>query len=118
MSNGPAWGIGEYVMDSGHCPAREFVDKLTGRHRDDALALLSLLRERGATLRPPHSKLVERGLFELRGHQVRIFYTFRPGRRVVLLDGIIKKQDDIPRDVLKRVRRYLKDVEATDAEDG
>ena len=31
---------------------------------------------------------------------MRIFYTFRPGRRIVLLDGIVKKRDQIPRDVL------------------
>jgi capsular polysaccharide biosynthesis protein len=43
-------------------------------------------------------------LYELRKYQVRIFYTFRPGRRVVLLDGIVKKQDKIPADVLKRLR--------------
>jgi len=35
----------------------------------------------------------------------------------VLLDGIIKKQDKIPRDVLKRVRRYMQEVEIAE-EDG
>jgi hypothetical protein len=56
--------------------------------------------------------MVETGLFELRGHQVRIFYMFLPGRRVVLLDGMIKKQDEIPPEVLKRVRGYRAAVEA------
>ena len=31
---------------------------------------------------------------------------FLPGRRVVLLDGEIKKRDDIPPKALKRVRGY------------
>jgi hypothetical protein len=66
----------------------------------------------------PTRKLVDAGLFELRGHQVRIFYTFRPGRRIVLLDGMIKKRDDIPRAVLKRVRGYLAEVEALGDEAG
>jgi len=109
-----AWTVGEFVMDSGHCPIRQFLAGLTGRHDQEALALLAALREFGAALRPPRSKLVETGLFELRGHQVRMFYMFRPGRRIVLLDGIIKKQDEIPRDVLKRVRRYMKEVEASE----
>jgi hypothetical protein len=109
---GAAWVIGEYVMASGHCPIRDFLGTLSGRHREDATALLQFLRERGAALRLPHSKPLETGLFELRGHQVRIFYTFRPGRRIVLLDGMIKKRDEIPRDVVKRVRRYLKEVQA------
>jgi hypothetical protein len=37
---------------------------------------------------------------------------------VVLLDGIIKKQDEIPRDVIKRLRRYVKDVEASEEASG
>lgn len=49
---------------------------------------------------------------------MRIFYTFRPGRRIVLLGGMIKKRDEIPRDVLKRVRRYLHEVEALDEAGG
>lgn len=112
------WVIGEYVLASGHCPIRDFLASLSGRHQEEAVALLALLRERGATLRPPHSKLVETGLFELRGHQVRIFYTFRPARRIVVLDGMIKKRDEIQRDVLKRVRWYLKEVERMEGEVG
>ena len=50
------------------------------------------------------------GLYELRGNQVRIFYMFRPGRKVVILDGIVKKQDKIPKDTLRRVRKYRRDV--------
>lgn len=38
----------------------------------------------------------------------------RPGRRVVLLDGIVKKQDEIPDDVLTRVRAIERAVEAAD----
>jgi hypothetical protein len=44
------------------------------------------------------------GLFEMRGRQVRIFYTFRIGRRIVLLDAMVKKRDDIPPEILARVR--------------
>lgn len=46
------------------------------------------------------------------GFQVPMFYIFRPGRRVVVLDGIPKKQDAIPRDVLDRMRAYRRDVES------
>ena len=66
----------------------------------------------------PHSKQVESGLWELRGHQVRIFYTFRPDRRIALLDGIIKKQDEIPRDVLDRLRNMAQEIRALDVREG
>ena len=41
---------------------------------------------------------------------MRIFYTFRPGRVIVLLDGIIKQRGDIPPAVLARVRRFCREV--------
>ena len=50
------------------------------------------------------------GLFELRGKQIRIFYMFLPNRVAVLLDGEIKKRDDIPAKTLARVRGYQREV--------
>ena len=61
------------------------------RDHADAAALLEWLRIRGNQLREPQSKSLGEGLFELRGKQVRIFYVFRPGRRAVVLGGIVKK---------------------------
>ncbi len=104
------WAILEYTADSGACPIREFLEALKGRNEEEALALLARLRADGNQLRRPTSGFVDEKLFELRGHQVRIFYTFLSGRRIVLLDGMIKKQNRIPKDVLKRVRRYRDEV--------
>jgi len=72
-------------------------------------------RKVGNQLRPPRSEPLGDGLFELRGHQVRIFYGFRPGRRIVLLDGMVKKRDKIPTRVLERVRGYQQEVRTKDA---
>lgn len=44
-----------------------------------------------------------------------IFYVFRPGRRVMLLDGMIKKRNKIPGAVRARVQGYQRQVEALDA---
>ena len=46
----------------------------------------------------------------MRGKEVRMFYMFLPKRVVVLLDGEIKKRDDIPKKTLDRVRSQQKDV--------
>jgi hypothetical protein len=90
---------------------RAFISGLTDdRAFDEAAALIKLVRERGNLLRKPRSEPLGNGLFELRGKQVRIFYVFRPGRRIVLLDGMIKKRDDIPPDVLNRLRQLQKEV--------
>lgn len=90
---------------------RDFVSALANdRAFDEAAALIKLVRERGNTLPEPRSKPLGDGLFELRGKSVRIFYVFRPERRIVLLDGMIKKRDDIPREVMERLRRLQKKV--------
>jgi hypothetical protein len=90
---------------------RDFLSALNdNRAFDEAAALIKLVRERGNTLREPRSKSLGDGLFELRGKSVRIFYIFRPDRRVVLLDGMVKKRTDIPLDVIERLRRFQREV--------
>ena len=84
-----------------------FLAGLQGRPKDEAVALLELIERRGNQVREPKSKAIGGGLFELRGHQVRLLYAFRPGKRVVIFDGTIKKQDALPADLVRRVERML-----------
>lgn len=108
------WKLEEYTAPNGDKPVLTFLTGLEGKHKRQAIALIELLRERGNTIREPQSKMVETGLFELRGHQVRIFYVFLPGQRIVLLDGIVKKKDEIPATALKRVRAYRQALEESE----
>jgi len=105
MSSGP-WVIDVFRTKKGEALVWAFVAALTGRDRKEAIALVKLLEEQGNALRRPQSGILGEGLFELRGKQIRIFYMFLPGQRVVLLDGEIKKRDDIPPKTLKRMRDY------------
>ncbi len=104
------WTIDAYETESGDQPAWSFIAGLEGRNRVEAIALVKLLEERGNRLRRPHSGALGDGLFELRGKEVRLFYTFVPGRVVVVLDSEIKKRNDIPRATLARVRGYQRKV--------
>jgi hypothetical protein len=113
-SSPPPWTLERFVLDSGESPVQTFLEGLGGRGRVDALALLKLLAEQGNALKMPHSKSLGQGLFELRAGPVRLFYAFRPGRRVVLLDGMVKKRQEIPPGVLKGVRRYQRALETTE----
>lgn len=110
-----SWAIEEYVTPGGRNLARRFVDGLSGRNREEAFALLTLLAERGNTVGLPHSKALGGGLLELRGRQVRLFYTFRPGRRITLLDGMIKKRGDLPAEMVDRLRGLVAQVEGMGA---
>ncbi len=98
------WTLVFYQTASGQRPAQRFVEQLPEPARAVAAALLLALRERGNQLRAPHSKPLGDGLFELRSvpHGIRIFYMFLPGKRIVLLDGVVKKRDEIGTALLAR----------------
>ena len=69
----PDWVIDWYTTPGGERPLQRF---LRGLERDEtllagALALLELLKVRGNALRPPRSRSLGEGLFELRAHPGR-----------------------------------------------
>jgi len=105
------WRIDDYEEAGGHSPVRDFIRGLEQADKAESAALIKLLQELGNQIRPPRSRALGQGLFELRGKQVRIFYVYLPGQRAVLLDGIVKKREDIPPDVLERVRRLQKETQ-------
>lgn len=100
----PRWTIDACETDAGNAPAWAFIRQLEGRDKVEAFALVKLLEAQGSLLRRPHSGALGDGLFELRGKQVRLFYVFLRGRVIVLLDGEVKKRDDIPPRTLARMR--------------
>ena len=114
------WNLAFYRTPRGERPAATFVEQLPEPARAEVAALLAALRERGNLLRPPHSKALGNGLFELRSlkHAVRVFYMFLPGQQIVLLGGIVKKRDDIPAAVLRRIRLLQSEVLASKREGG
>jgi len=105
------WAVDVYETDKGEKLAWAFIESLEGRNKAEAIALVKLLEEKGNALRRPQSGALGKGLFELRGKEVRIFYMFLPNRVAVLLDGEVKKRDDIPAKTVERMRGYQKDVE-------
>ena len=107
------WTVEDFERARENFPIRTFLGALEGRNAREAAALLARLAARGNQIRPPDSESVtgQRNLLELRGHQVRIFYCFLPGRVIVLLDGTIKKQDKIPPTDVRRVLGYRDEVE-------
>jgi hypothetical protein len=116
MAASGQWTVEWYTTPAGEKPLKAFLEDLEENEENlaSALSLLELLELRGNALRPPRSESLGGGLFELRAHPrpVRIFYIFEPGRRIVVLDGVVKKQDRIAGDVLRRIRSYQRDAES------
>jgi phage-related protein len=105
-----------YESAAGRCPVREFLDELKASDPDDFAAIvagLAKLRNRHYH-RPPLSKPVGDGLFELRHVgklNTRVLYFFAKGRRIVAAHGIRNKAQEIaPRDravALERMKDWL-----------
>lgn len=111
MASGTGWTVEWYRTARGEALAQTFLASLDGPLKDEAAALLVLAEARGHALREPHSKSLGDGLFELRGRRgVRLFYTFRAGQRIIVLDGVVKKRRDVPAEVVARVRGYQRAV--------
>lgn len=91
-----------YESATGRCPVREFLDELKVSDPVDFAAVMAgLAKLRNSQYhRPPLSKPVGDGLFELRHVgklNTRVLYFFMRGRRIVAVHGIRNKAQDIPR---------------------
>lgn len=102
-----------YKKRSGSCPIKEFLDSLDEKMRAKAFLMVALLREYGANLRPPYSKHLEDGIFELRAKQgsniTRLLYFFFAGKKAVLTNGFVKKTQKTPQENIKKAKEFRSD---------
>ena len=102
LLDGPGAQIVAFVEGGQRCQVIGFLEKLE-RKRPKAFAKIQALLDRVANVGPQGIKNREKvkplgdGLYELKAHQVRIFWCYGPSsdeqRRVVLLYGVIKKKN-------------------------
>ncbi len=90
-----------------------FIDGLSEDAAAEAEALVEALAEHGNALRQPLSKALGNGLFEARGVTtgVRLFYIFARARRIVVLDGYLKKRTSIPAATMKQIRKLQRQAQ-------
>lgn len=86
-----------------------FIASLSRAERKHLATMVRHLATEGHALTAPHSKALGGGLFELRHRTgLRVFYTFRPGDRAVVLGGFVKKRTDIPPSLVTLMRHRAK----------
>ncbi len=109
-----AWTIERYERDDGESPIEDFINGLATQAQARVEAALTHLAEVGNLAVAPLSKPLGHGLFELRAgtghHEFRILYAFRPGRRIVLLHGFVKKTRAVPAREITIARIRLREV--------
>ena len=102
-----------YEKADGTRPAEEFLNALDKPMRIKMVKMISLLGELGFNLREPYSKPIDDGIFELRaqvGNNIsRILYFFVIGKRVILINGFIKKTQKTPQKEIELAKKYRKD---------
>lgn len=78
------------------------------------LRLSDLLIEFGSNLGLPHTKKIEKALFELRvkGKEgiARVFFCTKIGRKIIMLHSFIKKSQKTPKKEIEIARRRKKEV--------
>lgn len=78
------------------------------------LRLTDLMLEFGANLGSPHTKPLEKGLFELRvkGKEgiARVFYCTKIGKKIIMLHSFVKKSQKTPKKEIKIAKSRMKEV--------
>ena len=104
-----------YTTETGSEPVKDFLDNLDLKMRAKALRELTILQDKGNTLREPHSKYIGNGIFELRikfaSNISRIFYFFYVNNKIILTNGFIKKQQKTPPSEIEKAMKYKKSYE-------
>ncbi|EKD94270.1 MAG: hypothetical protein ACD_26C00141G0001 [uncultured bacterium] len=91
----------------------KFIEKQDEKIVAKILRTLDLLEKFGHNLTMPHSKKIQKNLFELRIRgriEIRIFYTFR--RDIILIHAFVKKSQKIPNKELLLVLKKLGDLDS------
>jgi phage-related protein len=109
------WQIEFYKKENGEEPASDFIKTLNPKFIAKILREIDILRQYGNECREPVSKPLGGGLFELRIKLAtdisRILYFFCDGRKIVLINGFIKKTQRTPKNELEKARKYKSDYE-------
>ncbi|WEV75185.1 type II toxin-antitoxin system RelE/ParE family toxin [Bifidobacterium sp. ESL0800] len=102
-----------YALPNGKEPMQKLLNSVDEKMARKLLDDIDMLRVYGNSLREPYSKRVSGGIFELRVRQstndVRALYFFMKGRRIIITNGFVKKQNKLPLVELSRAKRYRKD---------
>lgn len=107
------WEVLFYKTESGQIPVKEFLDTLPNNLKSKAIRDIQVLANKGNKIREPYSKNIGNGIFELRtiqsGNTTRIFYFFFVEKKIVLTNGLLKKSQKTPKNVIEMAEKYRDD---------
>lgn len=105
-----------YKCVDGTKHAGQFINSIENLElRAKMIRVVKLLEEFGTELGEPDSKYLGDGIFELRCSQgnniARCLYFFVFGDKAIVTNGIIKKTQKTPKEVIEKAKEYRTDYE-------
>ena len=102
-----------YEKEDGESPVEDFINGLDVKMRAKMYGLLSILQEKGNTLREPYSKHLDDGIVELRckvGNNItRVLYFFYYEGKIILTNGFLKKTQKTPPEEIRLAKERRAD---------
>lgn len=84
-----------YEKENGDVPVEDFLKSLDRKMRVKISGIIGVWQEHGTYLREPYSKLLQDGIFEIRGklgnNISRVLYFFCHDGKIILTNGFVKK---------------------------
>jgi phage-related protein len=113
------WEVEFFENNKGEIPVKDFLDSIIDvKLKAKMVKEIELLEEFGSQLREPHTKPINdnRGsMFELRAKQStnisRVFFFFVRGKKIILLNGFVKKSEKTPKTHINLAFKYKKEYE-------
>lgn len=109
----PVGAVSAYEKEDGQSPVEDFINGLDVKMRAKMYGLLSILQEKGNTLREPYSKHLDDGIFELRckvGNNItRVLYFFYYEGKIILTNGFVKKTQKTPPEEIRLAKERRAD---------
>ena len=102
-----------YEKRNGDVPVEQFLNSLDMKMRAKLVGIISILQDYGNQLREPYSKIIEDGIYEIRGQVgnniTRVLYFFYCDGKIILTNGFIKKSQKTPREEIEKAKKYRND---------
>ena len=102
-----------YDLPDGSKPVKDFMDTLDAKMFVKVVRTIDMLKQVGPSMRLPYSEHLDDGIFEIRVKQgtniTRVLYFFFVGKKIILTNGFVKKQQKTPRSEIELAKRRRED---------
>lgn len=102
------------VTHDGKCPAQDFLNRLAKKDLVKVVRIVKRLADFGKIYNREQFKKIEGDFWEFKSSQIRLPCYFKPGHRLIITHGFIKKGNEIGPVEIDRMTRIKMEYEKED----